>query len=135
MALALPEMHVLGSLTPDGRLLFATRVVRMAAYGTLSVVLALYLTEIGLKEVQIGLLLSLTLFGDVIISAVITSVTDRVGRRYMLMLGAGLMVLAGMVFALTRHPAVLTLAAIIGTISPSGAEVGPFLAIEQAMLP
>jgi MFS family permease len=135
MALALPETHALRSLTPDGRLLFATRIVRMAAYGALSVVLALYLTEIGLDEVRIGLLLSLTLFGDVVISAVITSVTDRIGRRYMLMLGAGLMVLAGMVFALTRHPVVLTLAAVIGTISPSGAEVGPFLAIEQATLP
>jgi MFS family permease len=107
----------------------------MAAYGALSVVLALYLTEIGLGEVQIGLLLSLTLFGDVVISAAITSVTDRIGRRSMLMLGAGLMVLAGLVFALTRHPVVLTLAAVIGTISPSGAEVGPFLAIEQATLP
>ncbi len=43
MALALPEMDALYSLTPDGRLLFATRVVRMAAYGALSVVLELYL--------------------------------------------------------------------------------------------
>jgi MFS family permease len=135
MALALPEMDALYSLTPDGRLLFATRVVRMAAYGALSVVLALYLTEIGLSEVQMGLLLSLTLLGDVVISAVITSVTDRVGRRYMLMLGAGLMVLAGLVFALTAHPVLLMIAAIVGTISPSGAEVGPFLAIEQATLP
>jgi MFS family permease len=107
----------------------------MAAYGALSVVLALYLTIIGLSEVQIGLLLSLTLFGDVVISALITSVTDRVGRRAMLMLGAGLMVLAGLAFALTRNPVLLTLAAMIGTISPSGAEVGPFLAIEQATLP
>jgi MFS family permease len=53
----------------------------------------------------------------------------------MLLLGAGLMILAGSVFALTGHIVFLTLAAIIGTISPSGAEVGPFLSIEQAILP
>jgi MFS family permease len=135
MILALPEVQSLRTLTSDGRLLFATRVVRMAAYGSLSVVLVLYLAEIGFSEPQIGLLLSLTLFGDVAISALITSVTDRIGRRPMLMLGAGLMVVAGMVFALTRNPVLLTLAAIIGTISPSGAEVGPFLAIEQATIP
>lgn len=135
MILALPEFHALRTLSRDGRLLFATRVVRMAAYGSLSVVLVLYLAEIGFSEPQIGLLLSLTLFGDVAISALITSVTDRIGRRPMLILGAGLMVLAGLVFALTRNPLLLTLAAVIGTISPSGAEVGPFLAIEQATIP
>jgi MFS family permease len=46
-----------------------------------------------------------------------------------------LMVLAGVVFAFTRHLILLVLAAIIGTISPSGNEVGPFLSIEQAALP
>jgi MFS family permease len=135
MILALPKTHALRTLSRDGRLLFTTRIVRMAAYGALSVVLVLYLAEIGFTEPQIGLLLSLTLFGDVAISALITSVTDRIGRRPMLMLGAGLMVVAGLVFALTRNPVLLTLAAVIGTISPSGAEVGPFLAIEQATIP
>ena len=135
MQLALPEVHALRSLTADGRLLFVTRIVRMAAYGALSVVLALYLAAIGMTEAQIGLVLSLTLLGDVVISVLITSVADRVGRRRMLILGAALMVLAGLVFAATRDPLLLTIAAIFGTISPSGAEVGPFLSIEQATLP
>ena len=52
----------------------------------------------------------------------------------MLILGAGLMVLAGVVFLLTRNPLLLTAAAIIGVISPSGNEIGPFLSIEQAAL-
>jgi MFS family permease len=52
----------------------------------------------------------------------------------MLLLGALLMVLAGAVFLLTRNPLLLTVAAIIGVISPSGNEIGPFLSIEQAAL-
>ena len=48
-------------LTPDGRLLFATRSARLFAYGLVSVVLVLYLAEVGLSEQQIGLLLTLTL--------------------------------------------------------------------------
>ena len=44
------------------------------------------------------------------------------------------MALAGAVFALTDSPILLTIAAILGVISPSGKEVGPFLSIEQVVL-
>ena len=118
----------------DIQLLFTTRMLRLFAYGFLSVVLALYLTEVGLSEGQIGLLLTLTLAGDASVTLWITTTADRLGRRRMLILGAMLMVLAGGVFLLTRDPFLLTLAAIVGVISPSGNEIGPFLSIEQAGL-
>ena len=115
-------------------LLFSTRIIRLFAYGFISVILALYLAEIGLNEYQIGLLLSLTLAGDVAVSLWITTVADRIGRKRMLILGAALMVSAGAVFIFTKNPIILTIAAIIGVISPSGNEIGPFLSIEQAAL-
>jgi len=118
----------------DTFLLFATRITRLFAYGFLSVVIALYLAEVGLNEAQIGLLLSLTLAGDASVTLWITTTADRIGRRRMLILGAMLMILAGGVFILTKDPILLTLAAIIGVISPSGNEIGPFLSIEQAGL-
>jgi MFS family permease len=123
-----------GDLSPDARLLFATRILRLFAYGFLSVVLALYLAEAGLSETQIGLLLTLTLVGDTALSLWITTHADRIGRRRMLAAGAVLMVFAGLLFAFTRDFTVLLLAATIGVISPSGNEVGPFLSIEQAGL-
>jgi len=132
--LQLPEIQALRTLDRDGRLLFATRVVRMFAYGFLSVVLALYLKGLGLDDIQVGAVLTATLAGDVVISLAITNVADRVGRRRMLLIGAGLMVLAGVIFALTSNIFLLVITAIIGTISPSGNEVGPFLPIEQAAL-
>ena len=122
------------TLTPDAHLLFGTRIARMFAYGFLSVVLALYLAQAGLKETQIGLLLTLTLVGDTAISLWITTNADRIGRRRMLIAGAGLMLFAGILFVLTRSFYLLLIAATIGVISPSGNEVGPFLAIEQASL-
>lgn len=130
----LPEVQALQALSRDGRLLFASRTVRLFAYGLISVILALYLAQVGLDDGEIGLLLSLTLAGDTAISLWITTRADRMGRRRMLMLGAGLMILAGLVFGITTSFVLLTLAAIIGTISPSGNEVGPFLPIEQAGL-
>jgi len=118
----------------DIRLLFATRILRMFAYGLLSVVLVLHLASSGLSESQIGLLLTLTLLGDTGISLLITTRADRRGRRRMLVIGACLMVLAGAIFAATRSFWLLLLAATVGVISPSGNEVGPFLAVEQAAL-
>ncbi len=121
-------------LTRDTWLLFATRFIRLFAYGSLSVVLVFYLVSIGLSERQAGLLLTLTLFGDTAISLAITTRADRVGRREMLIVGALLMTAAGIVFASTAHFWLLLLAGAIGVVSPSGHEVGPFLPIEQAAL-
>jgi len=121
-------------MTPDARLLFATRIARMFGYGLLSVVLVLYLVALGIEGVQVGLILTLTLIGDAAISLWLTTHADRLGRRRILLVGAALMLLAGVVFALSHDFWVLLLAAMVGVISPSGNEVGPFLAVEQASL-
>jgi MFS family permease len=125
---------VLRSLTRDGRLLFATRFVRLFAYGSLSVVLVFYLTGLGLSEPQTGMLLTLTLLGDTVVSLLLTTQADRMGRRRTLIAGAILMTAAGLAFASTPVFWLLVLAGTVGVISPSGHEVGPFLSIEQAAL-
>jgi len=124
----------LRQLTRDGRLLFATRFVRLFAYGALSVVLVFYLVGRGLSEAKTGLLLTATLMGDTVVSLFLTTRADRIGRRRMLIIGAALMAAAGVVFASTANWWLLLLAGTIGVISPSGHEVGPFLSIEQAAL-
>lgn len=118
----------------DILLLFTTRIVRMFCYGFLAVILALYLTEAGLTEKQVGLLFTLTLAGDAAITLWLTTHADGFGRKRTLLIGALLMLGAGIVFALTKNLALLTLAAIIGVISPNDKEIGPFLAVEQAGL-
>jgi MFS family permease len=121
-------------LNRDGWLLFLTRFIRLFAYGSLSVVLVFYLVGIGLSEPQTGMLLTLTLVGDTVVSLFLTTRADRIGRRRMLIVGAALMVAAGLVFASTRNFWLLLLAGTVGVISPSGNEVGPFMSIEQAAL-
>ncbi len=121
-------------LRGDVAALFASRVLRLFAYGFLSVVLVLYLLASGLGERRIGLLLTLTLAGDALVSLWVTTRADRLGRRRMLLLGAALMLLAGVVFASTHAFVPLVVGATLGVLSPSGNEVGPFLAIEQAAL-
>ena len=118
----------------DIALLFTTRIIRLFCYGFLSVVIVLYLTEAGLTEKQVGLLFSVTLVGDAGISLWLTTHADAFGRKKTLLIGALLMLGAGVAFILTNNIAILMAAAIIGVISPSGNEIGPFLSVEQAGL-
>ncbi len=106
----------------------------MFAYGSLAVILVLYLAATGLDGAAIGVVLSLTLAGDALISLWLTTRADRFGRRRTQIVGALLMAGAGAVFASSSAFVVLVVAATLGVISPSGNEVGPFLAVEQASL-
>jgi MFS family permease len=124
----------LRGLGPDGRTLFALRTVRMFGYGFLAVVLVLYLAAIRLDPIAIGAVLTLTLVGDTVVSLWLTTHADRLGRRRVLIVSSLLVVAAGVVFALTDWLPLLILAGIVGVISPTGNEVGPFLAVEQASL-
>src|SRR4030042_1388716 len=100
--------------------LFTTRIIRMFGYGFLSVVLALYLAQRGLTEGEIGLLLTLTLAGDAGITLWLTTSADRIGRRRMLIFGAGLMIMAGVIFSLTGNLILLGGTGILGGGRPAG---------------
>ena len=121
-------------LSLDFYILFVSRILRLFGYGLFSLILVIYLSEIGLSKVQIGLMLTLTLLGDVFVSLGITLIADRFGRKRMLVISAALMALAGFLFFVTDNFLLLLFAAMIGVISPSGNEIGPFLPIEQAAL-
>ena len=122
-------------LSRDGWLLFATCGIRSLAYGFLSVILGLYLDAIGLSTTAIGWIFTAALAGGAVMTIIITAFADSFGRKSLLIVGALLMALAGWAFAVSDNPIVLTFAAVFGTISPSGKEVGPFLSLEQAILP
>src|SRR5512137_1903002 len=121
-------------MNSDIRLLFATRILRIFAYGFVSVNLALHLHALGFGERAVGLVFSLALLGDVAVSLWITTSADRAGRRRMLVLGALLIVFAGGVLASSRSLVLIALAAAIGVVSPNGSEIGPFISIEQSAL-
>ncbi|TKA55538.1 hypothetical protein B0A53_02714 [Rhodotorula sp. CCFEE 5036] len=118
----------------DVALLLVSRFIRMAGFGAFAPVLILYLRHIGFSDRAVGLFLSATLLGDVALSLFVTWTADALGRRRMLALGSTLMAMSGLVFYSSRNYVLLLLAAIVGIISPSGNETGPFAALEQAMM-
>lgn len=115
-------------------ILFCTRSLRLFAFGLVSVILVFFLIERGFDTKQIGWLLTLTLLGDAVISLFLTTRADRWGRRKTLVISGVLMVAAGLTVALTGNFWLLALAMTVGVISPTGNEIGPFLAVEQAAL-
>ncbi|KAH8689840.1 MFS transporter [Talaromyces proteolyticus] len=118
----------------DTKLLCAQRFVRLFAYGGSTLVLASYLSALDISDEKIGLFMTLTLVGDVVISFFLTLFADTVGRKAVLMLGSALMCASGIVFGLTSNYWALLAAAVFGVISPSGNEIGPFRAVEESTI-
>ncbi|KAI2784287.1 MFS general substrate transporter [Daldinia loculata] len=118
----------------DVKLLCLQRFTRMFAYGISTLILVAYLSALGIPKTDIGLFMTLTLAGDVCLSFILTLFADALGRRAVLALGALLMSASGVVFALFGSYWVLLVAAVVGVISPSGNEIGPFRAIEESIV-
>ncbi|WPH00755.1 Hypothetical protein R9X50_00358500 [Acrodontium crateriforme] len=124
----------LANSSKDVYILLLTRFIRMFAYGSSTLILALYFAALGHSDTKIGLFMTLTLIGDVGISLALTFVADSLGRRNILIMGALLMTASGVVFATFSNFWILLAAAVVGVISPSGNEIGPFRAVEESTL-
>ncbi|KAI0601191.1 major facilitator superfamily domain-containing protein [Biscogniauxia sp. FL1348] len=118
----------------DAWLIIFSRACRMFAYGAAALIIALFFAALDFSDYYIGLFMTLTLIGDMLLSLGLTLVADRVGRRRVLLAGATLMVLSGAVFIYFENFWVLLLAAVIGVISATGSDFGPFRAVEESTL-
>ena len=129
------HLTLLAWLSPDGRKLLLTRVLRTFAYGYLAVVLAVYLARLGYDDVRIGLIVSAAVAGSAAMTVLWTLLADRVGRRRTVAVLSLLMAAGGLLFAAGSSFVLLLLAAFTGTISATSSEVGAFVTVEQAILP
>lgn len=121
-------------LTRDTLILFIARFTRLFSYGMISIVLTLHLISIGFNQWQIGVLFTVILFGNIFITLLLTTTADSIGRRNILIIGSLLKIFAGIMFAFANQYIFLIFAGVIGIMSPTGGEIGPFLAVEQACL-
>lgn len=102
----------------DTKLLCLQRFIRLFAYGTTTLILALHLSGLGVSDARIGLFMTLTLLGDVVVSLLLTLVADGLGRRRTLAAGGALMSASGVVFAVATNYWILLAASVLGVISP-----------------
>jgi MFS family permease len=119
----------------DGRLILVEKAVRTIPYGFLGVIYGIYLGQLGFPPFLIGFVLTLTVLSSAVYTFVISFLADRIGRRKTLVFFALTdAVAAGLLLSSTSWWAP-ALAGIVGNMTVGAGEVGPFLSLEQAMLP
>ncbi len=126
---------MLGWISRDGKLLLLNRGIRSFGYGFLSILLGIYLKELGVAPLQIGILLGASILGGGIFTIITGRYAVRHGIRNMSMFSVALSIAGVALFALTNNFIVLFITSLFAFISPSGGELGPFLSLEQAYLP
>jgi hypothetical protein len=113
---------------------FLARILRNLCSGGSAVVFYILLSG-QLESGEVAAIVAATLLGDFIVSMyVTTSLVRHTGRRAALGLATFLYSGAGVAFGLTDLAPVLGCVGAIGVLSPTGADMGPFLAIEQTIL-
>jgi MFS family permease len=119
----------------DAGVLLETRGLRAFGDGLVSVVLAGYLTALGLSDTRIGLVVAATLLGSAALTLGVGLRGHSIGRRRLLRHVSLLMIATGICFAAFTQFWPLLVVAFVGTMNPSSGDVSVFLPTEQALLP
>jgi MFS family permease len=124
-----------GWIDRDGKLIFLEKAVRTAPYGFLGVIFGVYLAQLGFSPFAIGLVLTLTVLSSALYTLTISFVADRIGRRKTLVFFALTDCVAGALLFISTDWWAPVLAGVVGQMTVGAGEVGPFLSLEQAILP
>jgi MFS family permease len=112
--LGVPSLRATGK---DAYTIIILRCLRMFTAGIPSLVLALFFASLKFPDTRIGIFMTMTLLGDVMLSLLLTLIADKLGRRRILFIGSVMMACSGVVFALSENFWILLIAAVFGIIS------------------
>jgi MFS family permease len=122
-------------ISSDGKLVLLEKCVRTVPYGFLGVAFGVYLSQLGFDALSLGIVLTLTTLSSALYTFTVSFVADRIGRRRTLIFFALMDFMAGSILFLSTAWWSPVLAGIVGNMTVGAGEVGPFLSIEQAILP
>src|SRR5262245_24549852 len=115
---------MLGNLQRDVLVLMASRGVRAFAFSYLGVVFAIYLSQLGYSTVTIGLVLSTASASGAVLTALWGFLSDRFGRKKILMLLAALTVVSNLIYVFFSHLVFILSAVIIANVGAGGSGGG-----------
>ena len=132
-------MAIYRDLHHDAKLLMASRGIRAFAFSYLNVVFAIYLDRLGYSPVTIGIVYSVAYLSGAVLTAVWGYLSDRYGRRRILMLLAVLTIISNSIFVFFSGLGFILLAVIIANVGAGGSAGGgsgggPFNPVEEALL-
>ena len=119
----------------DGKTVFLEKTVRTVPYGFLGVLFGVYLAQLGFSAFSIGIVLTFTVLSSAFYTFIVSFIADRIGRRRTLIFFALTDFAAGSALFLSNAWWAPVFAGIVGNMTVGAGEVGPFLSLEQAILP
>ena len=132
-------MGLLRNLHRDAKLLMASRGIRAFAFSYLNVVFAIYLDRLGYTPVMIGVIFTVAYLSGAVLTALWGYLSDRVGRRKILMLLAILTILSNLILIYFSSLFFILAAVIVANVGAGGSGGGgsgggPFNPVEEALL-
>jgi MFS family permease len=130
---------VIRDLHRDAKLLMASRAIRAFAFSYLNVVFAIYLDRLGYSTVTIGIIFTVAYLSGALLTAVWGYLSDRLGRRRILMLLAVLTIVSNSIYIFFSDLIFILAAVIIANVGAGGSAGGgqgggPFNPVEEALL-
>ena len=119
---------------PITGLLYLARGLRGFGDGFAIIILPAYMTALGYDAVAIGFVATASLLGTALLTLGVGWIAPRRDLRALMISGAALMAVTGVAFPNSEHYALMTLVAFIGTINPSGGDLGVLVPLEHAVL-
>jgi len=123
---------LLSWISRDGRLIILSLGIRTLAQSAASLILALYLDKLGYSLVQIGAFLSAGVAGSATLTFAVSLISERIGRRRLMVIFATLMGIAGLAMVFVNNFVLLLLIAFFGNVGAGG--ISPAAPLEQASL-
>jgi MFS family permease len=115
-------------------LLYLARGLRGFGDGFAIIVLPAYMTALGYDAAAVGLIATASLLGTALLTLSVGWIAPHHDLRALLVFGASLMVATGLAFPNVEHFVLIALVAFIGTINPSGGDLGVLVPLEHAVL-
>ena len=126
-----PKLQNETSLIP---LLYTARGLRAFGDGFAIIILPAYMTALGYDAIAVGIVATASLLGTALLTLIVGWIAPRHDLRALLICGAGLIAFTGLAFPNVEHFLLIVLISFIGTINPSGGDLGAVVPLEHAVL-
>jgi len=120
--------------SPHVNRLLVAKGLRAFGDGYVSLLLPVYLLELGYSPLEVGIIATVTLLGSGILALAVGLHAHRFHYRTLLIAATFLMMATGIGFAFMTDFWPLAVIALVGTLNPSSGDVSVFLPLEHAML-
>ncbi|HXV49427.1 MAG TPA: MFS transporter [Candidatus Binatia bacterium] len=131
--------NLFGDLERDALILMISRGVRAFAFSYLGVVFTIYLSQLGYTTMTVGFVVTVAYASGAVLTAFWGVLSDRFGRKKILILLAALTILSNLIYIFFEHLIFIIAAVVIANVGAGGSGAGgqgggPMSPVEQALL-